>query len=87
MERRRKLLELTDQYSVPIVEDDPYRQLRYEGEHQPSIVVRTASFKMTELPDAGETYSLWHFLKDACTRITFRGGGSASRGDWQAAAG
>jgi 2-aminoadipate transaminase len=38
-ERRRKLIELADQYGVPIVEDDPYGQLRYEGEHLPSIVV------------------------------------------------
>jgi len=38
-ERRGKLIELADQYGVPIVEDDPYGQLRYEGEHLPSIVV------------------------------------------------
>ena len=38
-ERRRRLIELADQYGVPIVEDDPYGQLRYEGEHLPSIVV------------------------------------------------
>jgi len=37
--RRGKLIELADQYGVPIVEDDPYGQLRYEGEHLPSIVV------------------------------------------------
>ena len=38
-ERRGKLIELADQYGVPIVEDDPYGQLRYEGDHLPSIVV------------------------------------------------
>jgi 2-aminoadipate transaminase len=45
MERRRKLFELADQYGVPIVEDDPYGQLRYEGEHLPSIVVLDSQFR------------------------------------------
>jgi 2-aminoadipate transaminase len=36
--RRRRLVELAAHYGVPIVEDDPYGQLRYEGEHQPPIV-------------------------------------------------
>jgi 2-aminoadipate transaminase len=30
---------LADKYGVPIVEDDPYGQLRYEGEHLPPLVV------------------------------------------------
>jgi len=38
LERRKKLIELADKYGVPIVEDDPYGQLRYEGEHLPSVV-------------------------------------------------
>jgi 2-aminoadipate transaminase len=38
LERRHRLIELADQYGVPIVEDDPYGQLRFEGEHLPSIV-------------------------------------------------
>jgi len=38
LERRKKLVELADKYGVPIVEDDPYGQLRYEGEHIPSVV-------------------------------------------------
>jgi 2-aminoadipate transaminase len=38
LERRQKLVELADRYGVPIVEDDPYGQLRYEGENLPSIV-------------------------------------------------
>jgi 2-aminoadipate transaminase len=45
IERRRKLIELADQYGVPIVEDDPYGQLRYEGEHLPSIVVLDSQFR------------------------------------------
>lgn len=38
LERRMQLIELADRYGVPIVEDDPYGQLRYEGEHLPSVV-------------------------------------------------
>lgn len=39
LERRQKLVEMADRYGVPIIEDDPYGQLRYEGEHLPSVVV------------------------------------------------
>jgi 2-aminoadipate transaminase len=38
LERRQILVELADRYGVPIVEDDPYGQLRFEGEHLPSVV-------------------------------------------------
>jgi 2-aminoadipate transaminase len=37
LERRKKLVELADRYGVPIVEDDPYGQLRYEGESLPAV--------------------------------------------------
>ena len=37
--RRHQLVLLADKYGVPIVEDDPYGQLRYEGEHIPPLVV------------------------------------------------
>jgi len=39
LERRRKLIEFSDRYGVPIIEDDPYGELRYEGEHLPPLVV------------------------------------------------
>ena len=39
LERRQQLVELADRYGVPIIEDDPYGQLRYEGEHLPSVVM------------------------------------------------
>jgi 2-aminoadipate transaminase len=32
-ERRRRLLELAHEYDIPVVEDDPYGRLRYEGGH------------------------------------------------------
>jgi DNA-binding transcriptional MocR family regulator len=36
-ERRPRLVELASHYGVPIVEDDPYGELRYEGESLPSL--------------------------------------------------
>jgi 2-aminoadipate transaminase len=38
-ERRHALVLLADKYGIPIIEDDPYGQLRYEGEHLPPLVV------------------------------------------------
>ena len=38
LERRKRLIHMADQYGVPIIEDDPYGQLRYDGEHLPSVV-------------------------------------------------
>jgi len=37
--RRHQLVLLADKYGIPIVEDDPYGQLRYEGAHLPPLVV------------------------------------------------
>ena len=45
LERRQKLVELADRYGVPIVEDDPYGQLRYEGVHIPSIVSLDSEYR------------------------------------------
>ena len=45
LERRKKLVELADKYGVPIVEDDPYGQLRYEGEHIPSVVSLDSEYR------------------------------------------
>jgi 2-aminoadipate transaminase len=39
LERRRALIEIADRYGVPIIEDDPYGELRYEGKHIPPLVV------------------------------------------------
>jgi 2-aminoadipate transaminase len=37
LERRERLVELADRYGVPIIEDDPYGQLRFEGKHIPTV--------------------------------------------------
>ncbi len=39
LERRMKLIQMSEEQGVPIVEDDPYGQLRYSGEHLPPLVV------------------------------------------------
>jgi 2-aminoadipate transaminase len=35
--RRRRLIELVTAFGIPIVEDDPYGELRYEGERLPTL--------------------------------------------------
>ncbi len=39
LSRRRELIDMADHYGIPIVEDDPYGELRYEGEHIPALVM------------------------------------------------
>jgi 2-aminoadipate transaminase len=41
-ERRLALVDIADRYGVPIIEDDPYGELRFEGEHLPPLVVLDA---------------------------------------------
>lgn len=37
LERRKKIIELANKYDLPIVEDNPYGELRFEGEIPPAI--------------------------------------------------
>jgi 2-aminoadipate transaminase len=37
--RRHELVLLAEKYGIPIIEDDPYGQLRFEGEHLPPLLV------------------------------------------------
>jgi len=37
LERRKMLVEMARNYQVPILEDDPYSELRYQGEDLPSL--------------------------------------------------
>ena len=37
--RRHELVLLADRYGIPVIEDDPYGQLRFEGEHLPPLLV------------------------------------------------
>jgi 2-aminoadipate transaminase len=51
-DRRLKLIELAERYGVPIIEDDPYGQLRFEGENLPAIEVLDSQTRTQ-----GECYS------------------------------
>lgn len=42
LERRQALITMLDHYGIPIVEDDPYGELRFEGEHLPPLIVLAA---------------------------------------------
>lgn len=37
IDRRKKMVQLAEKYNVPIVEDNPYGELRFEGERLPAI--------------------------------------------------
>jgi len=37
--RRHELVLVADRYGIPIIEDDPYGQLRYEGDHLTPLIV------------------------------------------------
>jgi len=49
-ERRKQLVEISNAYGVPILEDDPYGQLRYEGDHLPPVVVLDDEIRAKEVP-------------------------------------
>ena len=44
LERRKQLIELASKYGVPLIEDDPYGKLIFEGESLPSIAVLDTAF-------------------------------------------
>ena len=37
LERRKQFMEIINKYEVPVVEDNPYGELRYEGESMPAL--------------------------------------------------
>jgi 2-aminoadipate transaminase len=37
LERRKHLLEIAEKFEIPVIEDDPYRELRYSGKDVPTI--------------------------------------------------
>ena len=57
-DRRRRLLELAHRHQVPVLEDDPYSDLRYEGDPLPSLkaldgaghVIHLSSFSKVLFP-------------------------------------
>jgi Transcriptional regulators containing a DNA-binding HTH domain and an aminotransferase domain (MocR family) and their eukaryotic orthologs len=63
LERRKKLVQLADQYGVPIVEDDPYGQLRYEGENIASLEFIDANLREKNGHYTGNVIYLSSFSK------------------------
>jgi 2-aminoadipate transaminase len=49
LERRKKLVELADQYNLLIVEDDPYGEIRFEGEPLPSLLALAGKERVVAL--------------------------------------
>ena len=37
MERREKFMEIINKYEIPVIEDNPYGELRFEGEYLPAL--------------------------------------------------
>jgi 2-aminoadipate transaminase len=63
LERRKRILELADRYGVPIIEDDPYGQLRFEGEHLPSLNVLDSQARSGDATYLGNVIYLSTFSK------------------------
>jgi 2-aminoadipate transaminase len=62
--RRHQLVLLADKYGIPIVEDDPYGQLRYEGEHlQPLVVIDRENLRRDDGYSIGNVLYLSTFSK------------------------
>ncbi|NIS60403.1 MAG: aminotransferase class I/II-fold pyridoxal phosphate-dependent enzyme [Proteobacteria bacterium] len=61
LEKRRTLLSLSKNYGIPIVEDSPYRELRYRGEHIPSI------YSLDE--NQGNVIGIFTFSKILCPGV------------------
>jgi 2-aminoadipate transaminase len=58
--KREALLDLSYEFDVPIVEDSPYRDLRYSGESIPAI------FTLDQQRDGGHVIGLYTFSKLFC---------------------
>jgi 2-aminoadipate transaminase len=61
--RRQRLVELADHYGVPIVEDDPYGQLRFEGDPLPPLAALDAQYRGNGSAGGGNVVYLSTFSK------------------------
>ena len=73
LEKRKALIELSYEYNIPIVEDSPYRDLRYSGKRIPSI------YGLDQEQNGGNVIGLYTFSKLFCPglRIGFNIGPKA----------
>jgi 2-aminoadipate transaminase len=63
LERRKQLVQLADHYGVPIIEDDPYGQLRFEGHHLPAVEVLDCKYRPVNGGYSGNVIYLSTFSK------------------------
>jgi len=63
LERRYRLVELANQHGIPIIEDDPYGQLRYEGKHIQPITAIDGEIRKNNGPYSGNVIYLSTFSK------------------------
>ncbi len=63
LEKREALLDLSYEYSVPVIEDSPYRDLRYSGKTVPSI------YSLDQKRDGTNVIGLYTFSKIFCPGI------------------
>ena len=62
--RRHELVLLADRYGIPVIEDDPYGQLRYEGDHlRPLIVIDRENLRRDDGYSIGNVIYLSTFSK------------------------
>ena len=55
LERRQRVVEIASELGVPIIEDDPYGQLRYSGEPLPLLAALDSALCSTTTPCVGST--------------------------------
>ncbi len=60
LEKREALLQLSARHGVPIVEDSPYRELRYRGERIPSL------YELDQQSGGGHVIGVYTFSKLFC---------------------
>jgi len=74
LERRHELVRLADQYGVPIIEDDPYGQLRYEGEDLPSIDLIDSETRREKRQLHRKCHLPFNIFQNPCPRAATRVG-------------
>jgi len=62
-ERRERLVDISLRYGVPLVEDDPYRDLRFEGPHLPRLITLESATQVARDDYHGTVISLSSFSK------------------------
>ncbi|HIE58122.1 MAG TPA: PLP-dependent aminotransferase family protein [Anaerolineales bacterium] len=63
LKRRKEIIELAERFGVPIIEDDPYGKLRYEGEHIPSLLALDSQYRNESKSYNGNVIYLSTFSK------------------------